>query len=347
MRRAFRTLPLALASIALFAGAFAHAGGPGSTSAAYLKLPSGARAIGMGECYVAAGDDVQAIGWNPAGIARVSGREFTFMHAEWFQGIRYESLAYAQPLMGFISVGGGVDFLNSGLIDKTTFTQLADMATGPTNDMSNVGTGSSFQVTNVVVTGCGAVDASGLRWLPIPGIQAGLNIRALISKIDRASSASAVIDLGALWTPERLPNWTFGIVGQNMGPAIASASQRTSASGSSDRVVQKKIPPITFRCGAAWKSTPKNIVVDLDILVPVDNKPRFSVGGEYWYRKLICFRGGYKFQGRIDLNEYNTGGLEGLSVGTGFRYSIVQLDYAFATLGFLGATHRLSLTVNF
>jgi hypothetical protein len=341
--RAFHTLCAILTAIALFSGASAYALGPGSTSAAYLKLPSGARAIGMGECYVAAGDDVQAIGWNPAGIARVSGREFTFMHAEWFQGIRYESLAYAQPLMGFITVGGGVDFLNSGTIDKTTFKNVNDAAGGP--ELYSFDMAGTFSVSNVVVTAAGAVDASGLRWLPIPGIQAGMNIRALLSKIDTATSESAIIDMGALWTPERLPNWTFGIVGQNMGPAITSKSQKDA--NSTDKVVQKKLPPITFRTGAAWKSTAKNIVVDLDVLVPVDNYPKLSIGGEYWYKKLICFRGGYKFQGKFDLNEYNTGGLEGLSVGAGFRYNIVGIDYAFATLGFLGATHRLSLTVNF
>jgi hypothetical protein len=286
----------------------------------------------MGESYVAAGDDVQAIGWNPAGIARIQGREFTFMHAEWFQGIRYESLAYAQPLMGFIDVAGGVDFLNSGTIDKTTFSDLYGLSGGP--EHSPFSMDGTFSVSNVVVTGAGAVDASGLRWLPIPGIQAGMNVRALMSKIDKTSTASAVVDMGALWTPERMPNWTFGIVGQNMGPAIGKTGG-------------KKIPPITFRTGAAWKSTAKNIVVDCDVLVPVDNYPKISIGGEYWYKKIICFRGGYKFQGKIDLNEYNSGGLEGLSMGAGFKYNIVEIDYAFATLGFLGATHRLSLTVNF
>src|SRR5690242_7888069 len=105
MFRPFRLL-FATSSFVLFLPLSVRAGGPGSTASAFLKLPSGARAIGMGESYTAAGDDVQSIGWNPAGIARMQRREFTFMHAEWFQGIRYESLAYAMPLGGFIFVGG-------------------------------------------------------------------------------------------------------------------------------------------------------------------------------------------------------------------------------------------------
>jgi hypothetical protein len=326
---------------AAFSGAFllfpalaARAGGPGSTAAAFLKLPSGARAIAMGESYVAAGDDVQAIGWNPAGLAEIDGREFTFMHAEWFQGIRYESLAYAQPLGGFLFLGGGVDFLNSGTMDKTAFAQVSDLAVGPESRLFST-LPDAFVVSNVVVTAAGAVDISGLRWLPVPNVQGGMNIRALVSKIDTASQSGASLDLGFRWSPERLKNWTFAIVGQNMGPALGSGTVR-------------KVPPITFRTGAAYRGPNRNYVVDLDVLVPVDNAPRFSVGGEYWYKQMLAFRGGYRLQTNgPDPNEYDTGGLEGISVGAGFRYAIVRVDYAFATLGFLGAAHRVSLTVNF
>lgn len=334
MRPTFRSLAGLSIGIGLIftANMQARADGRGSTSAAFLKLPTGARAIGMGESYVAVGDDVQALNWNPAGIGRLEGREFTFMHAEWFQGIRYESLSYAQPLGGFVFLGGGVDFLNSGTIDKTTFKDLAAISGGPESYPFDLN--GTFSVSNVVITAGGAVDASGLRWLPISNVQIGMNARALYQKIDTASDLAPIVDLGALWSPERLAGWTFGIVGQNMGPAIGDAKA-------------KRIPPITFRTGAAYKPSSKVYTVACDILVPVDAAPRFSVGGEYWYRKIICFRGGYKLQGKIDYNEYQSGGLEGISAGAGFKYQIVQVDYAFATLGFLGATHRVSLTVNF
>lgn len=306
-------------------------GGAGSTFGAFLKLPSGARAIGMGETYVAVGDDVQAMSWNPAGLARMEQKQFTFMHAEWFEGVRHESAAYAQPLGGFIFLGGGVDFISSGQIIKTSFDSSSGLTQGP--DQTLFTRDGTFSVSNIVVTAAGAVDVSGLRWVPIPNVQAGMNIRVLMEKIDTISTLGAVMDLGALWTPERAPNLTVALVGQNLGPAVKG-----------DNV------PITFRGGAAYHFMQRSLVIALDLYKPVDNFFRISGGAELWYKGLLAIRGGYGlygFQGKADLNEFGSGALGGLSLGAGFLYRIVRVDYAFASLGFFGATHRLSLTVSF
>ena len=335
--RAFRHVGVIAASWAILgASGMALADGRGSSSAAFLKLPTGARAIGMGESYTAAGNDVQAIAWNPAGIARMDGREFTFMHAEWYQGIRYESLAYAQPLGGFIFVGGGVDFMFGGKIDKTTFALGSGTYASPENTpYTSTGT---FEVSNMVVTAAGAIDASGLRWLPIPNVQLGMNARVLVQKVDKASDTSPVVDMGALWTPSAAPQWTFAFVAQDVGPPV-----NVTVNGKTER----KWPPINFRLGSALKLMDGNFTATGDIEVPTDTPVKLSAGAEYWYRKMICFRTGYKFQKQLDYNQYGSDGLEGFTFGAGFRYQIVQVDYAFATLGFLGATHRVSLTVNF
>lgn len=334
MTRRFRPLrrPVFSAFAALLVSGGALADGPGSTSAAYLKLPTGARAIGMGQAYVAAGDDVQAIDWNPAGLARMTQRQVSFMHAQWIQGITYDSLEYAQPIGGFISLGGAIDFLNSGNIDKTTFSNLQSALSGGPGSNPIVSSG-VFTVSNVVVTASGAVDVSGLHWIGIPNVQAGMNARVLVEKIDTSSAADAIVDLGGLWTPDTMPRLTVGIVGQNLGPALNG-----------------KIPPFSFRLGAAYKALEnKSLTASMDFYQPVDNFGRISAGAEYWYKNLICVRGGYGFQGKIDLNELGTGGLDGLTLGVGFRYQIVTLDYAFMTMGFLSqsGTHRVSLTVNF
>ena len=53
----------------------------GTTTAQFLKLGVGARAIGMGEAYSAIADDPTAIYWNPAGLAAVSEHSVSLMHA--------------------------------------------------------------------------------------------------------------------------------------------------------------------------------------------------------------------------------------------------------------------------
>ncbi len=322
-RLSFRLAGIILASAAL-------AGGPGSTTGAFLKLPSGARAIAMGEAYAAGGDDIQALGWNPAGLAGVKKREFTFMHSEWVQDIRYESVAYAQPMTNFITVAGGVDFMFSGDIRGTAFGDMArGLAEGPEN-VPYATLAKSFSASNVVLTAGAAVDVSGMRWIAIPSVQAGMNVRALLQKIADQSANGAVVDVGARWGPTFAPNLTLALVGQNLGPSINS-----------------KGTPITMRLGAAYRLLDRNLLLDLDYYQPVDNYGRISAGAEYWYRNMLAIRGGYGFQHEADLNKLDTNGLEGLTLGCGFRYQMVQVDYAFRTEGFLGAAHRMSLTFKF
>jgi len=327
-RRVFyHILPLL---VSLIFSTLAHSVGVGTTSGAFLKLPTGARAIGMGETYTAVGDDVQALGWNPAGLAQLEKRQITFMHAQWFEGVNYESLAYAQPLGGFIYAGLGIDVLDSGQIDKTSFKDPAAVSSGPESAIGDWTTDGTFSVSNVVVTLGGAANVSGLRWLPIPNVQAGINIRMLLEKIDSGSTAGAVVDMGAMWTPERLPNLTVALLGQNLGPTMGG-----------------QIPPISFRLGGAYRWLNRSLVTAVDYYQPIDNYGRISFGSEYWCKNMIAIRGGYRFQGRTDLNEYEAGFREGISLGAGFRFQIVQVDYAFNTLGFFGPAHRLSLTVSF
>lgn len=70
----------------------------GETGGTFLKIGVGAKPISMGEAYTALVEDVSAVYWNPAGLGRVKDLEASFMHLEWFQGIRYENLSFAQPL---------------------------------------------------------------------------------------------------------------------------------------------------------------------------------------------------------------------------------------------------------
>jgi hypothetical protein len=62
----------------------------------FMYVGAGARALGMGGAFCAVADDATAAYWNPAGLARISGRQVQLMHSERFGGlIRYDYLAYA------------------------------------------------------------------------------------------------------------------------------------------------------------------------------------------------------------------------------------------------------------
>src|SRR5262249_228129 len=52
----------------------------------FLRVPAGARAVGMGGAFVALADDGSAPFWNPAGLALLGAREILYQHAEQFGG---------------------------------------------------------------------------------------------------------------------------------------------------------------------------------------------------------------------------------------------------------------------
>jgi hypothetical protein len=65
----------------------------------FLNLGVGARALGMGGAFVGVADDATACFWNPAGLASLTRREFSFMHAETFGSLLDQDfIALALPL---------------------------------------------------------------------------------------------------------------------------------------------------------------------------------------------------------------------------------------------------------
>jgi len=68
-----RLLPLGCLVLGLAVSA--QAADPGTTSANFLKLGIGPRAVAMGEAQVGLANDVYATYWNPAGLAQLQNRE--------------------------------------------------------------------------------------------------------------------------------------------------------------------------------------------------------------------------------------------------------------------------------
>src|SRR5260370_22947334 len=69
----------------------------GTAGADILKVPIGVRPAALGGTYAALGDDVYVIGYNPAGLARVSKYSLGIDHIEGFAGVQVESLSAAIP----------------------------------------------------------------------------------------------------------------------------------------------------------------------------------------------------------------------------------------------------------
>ena len=94
-------------------------GSPSEAGVIFLTIPPGARPTGMGDSFVAIADDATATWWNPAGLGRQTGREISFMHANWLPGfglgdMYYDFLSYKQEVPGLGTVGGNIVYLHLG-----------------------------------------------------------------------------------------------------------------------------------------------------------------------------------------------------------------------------------------
>lgn len=99
----------------------------GGDSYTFLKLPPGARAIGLGNAFLAIADDATAIYWNPAGITQLSTKEATFMsslggNSELENKYIYFSIVYPIDFSPMVEEKIGFSLINYSIdnIKKTT-----------------------------------------------------------------------------------------------------------------------------------------------------------------------------------------------------------------------------------
>ena len=94
----------------------------GTTTAEFLQLGVGARAVAMGEAYSAAADDAGAMYWNPAALTNIKNRSATFMHAAYIGSSYFDYAAYGQNLGSKGAYGVGLQYFSAGGIAQTDAT---------------------------------------------------------------------------------------------------------------------------------------------------------------------------------------------------------------------------------
>jgi hypothetical protein len=290
----------------------------GTTGATFLKIEAGARPVAMGGAFVAVADDANTTYWNPAGLAQLEEREITAMHNEWLEDIRYEFLAYAQPIKSEGRAQGfGVSVMclyMSGLESRTTETIEPE---------------GTFGAYDIAVAGAYAREVG-------KGVSIGANIKLIQQKIEDETAWSGAIDLGLLY---RLPGprggLRLGFAVQNIGPGI--------------KFIKESDPlPLNIKAGIAktfeLRSIKSEVTLAFDVNAPIDNVPNGHFGVEFVYQKMkdieLAGRIGYKTSTISDLNA-----LSGLSAGVGFVWKRMAIDYVWVPYGDLGNTHRISLTI--
>ncbi len=284
-------------------------GNTGTSSAQFLKLGLGGRALAMGGAFVGLADDVTAIFWNPAGLASLDHPELCYMHRSVFQDVSFEYAAYAQTVGGIGIMGGSIACLHMDPL--TGRDESGELTSGFTsNDIA-------------VAVGCALETQSN--------ILLGASIKYVDERIEAYDAHALAFDIGWLYrTP--LGKLQLGGTIQNLGQDIKFVSESYEL-------------PRLLKLGAAYSDSlggsPINAV--LDIFIPSDNKKSLRLGAEYVHRNLIAARMGYNGSSDLGSSSRLSFGI-GLMVTMIYSY---RLDYCYLPQGALGESHTISLLVHF
>jgi len=315
----------------------------GTSGAIILKQTSGARPLGMGEAFVALADDVNALQFNPAGLAQIKRHEISVMYLNSLVDTWFGFIGYAYPIGGKVERQRGRTFKsiqerrNQGTIALgVSSLQAGKMVLEPEGNtvraeedyLANLGFGYIiWRSEEKVEKRRRRARATGeLR----NEVSLGVSIKLVYSTLVQKYSAMAyAVDVGLLGKfivgKNRLQ---LGFAGQNLGTKIKFEEEGDSL-------------PLTVRAGAAYQMDFKQehrLIISGEAVKPNDGDFKGSGGMEYWYREIFALRAGYK--AGYDLDSF--------TCGVGFVWENFQLDYGWGmSASKMGDNHRFSLTARF
>ena len=315
----------------------------GTTAGQFLKIGVGARAVALGGAYVAEANDLAALYWNPAGLARMRGSSVQLAYTDYLVDIDYNFAAVGTNLGSLGSVAASIIYLDSGdMTVRTTDRPDPDPAEAE-----------RFSVQNL------AMQLSYAKALT-DRFAIGTTVKYIQEKIWNSSASSMAFDIGLVFTTP-FEALRLGASMANFGPKMQMNGRDILFSDDPDAVQSGNVEvvnaeylteefslPLLFRIGLAWdavNTANHRIVLLTDAAHPNDNSEYVNVGGEYSFRDLVFFRAGMR-------NLFEEDGEQGLTFGGGLNLRIdrslrVRVDYAYADFGRLEQTHWFTLDLSF
>jgi hypothetical protein len=283
----------------------------GTAGAQFLEVGVSARAIGMGDAFLATSDDASAVYYNPAGLTQIANREVMFTHVSYLADINYDFAGLAYPTTRFGGVWGvGFYMLNAGNMDVTQYANA-------------YGSGQTFTAKDY------ALSLSYARNLT-DRFSFGGTLKLIDELLDTERSIGWAVDMGTLYNTG-FRGFKIAMVISNFGPNL--------------KFIEEDCPlPMDFKFGASFdiiRNADHKAIFCVEGSHPNDNMEKFNAGVEYWFRDMFSVRFGDHFH-------YDTGGI---SAGVGLRLSMsgrkLNFDYGYHDMGVLEGFHRFSVGISF
>lgn len=327
--------------------------GGGDNAAAFLELGIGARAMAMGEAFVAVANDGTAFYWNPAGISTIQRAELAGMYASLFKSLeRHFHVGFTRPLYGAgaISINWirltvpDVPFYDPGnIFDISTYEERiaeSSVSGGSWEELKRLGTVltgdaldySNFQNDAFIVTlaKLNKIDLDfGWQYFVLPiTVPVGINVKFIRQSLFEKKSSGVGFDIGTmlnfglddLMDDSRLGKVSFGFA---MKDLFNTKITWDTDSRHADRIKR------SWNFGTSYFQPLTSL--NSQLLVAFSLRGRFGntyhMGTEYIYNNRLAIRFG--------LNDAE------FTAGVGIRISLFRFDYAYKGHE-LGGSHRIS-----
>lgn len=312
------------------------------TSMQFLKVVPCARANALGDAYSAWASGVEAVFWNPAGLALTNNHEFSATFIDWIFDARQGAFGYAIDLEDIGSLGFQIQYVDYGVFEEAVLTRPF------IKELPEPGlTGRTFNPFSYVV---GLSYARNLT----DKFSTGFTIKYAHESLFNQKTFS-VVDLSQgidqqVKTYGNVLLFDFGMRYHTGFRSIQVGAAVQNFGGQVKYAIEKNLVPLLFRVGIAadligtnslfTQSENSRLGMAFDLFHPNDYDQQAHIGMEYEFAKTIALRVGYKYN-------YDN---ENLTFGAGIKHSINKInysvDYSYGSLGkYLGNTHRISLGV--
>ncbi|MCU7523741.1 MAG: PorV/PorQ family protein [Ignavibacteria bacterium] len=297
----------------------------GTGGASELLIPVGVRGIGLSGANTSTTTGIEALYWNPAGIARTDkSAEATFSYMKYLADMGVTYGAVEANIAGFGALAFSIKSLSFGDINVTT-----------TNNPD--GTGETFS-PQFLTLGLSFARALSDR------ISVGITGSLIMENIAQVSANGVAFNVGIMY--ENLGDLTglsLGVAIKNLGPQMTFSGPGlyTQASAASyERPAQLyKVEaasfelPSTLEFGLAYRP-----VLDAQnslLIATTFQNNNFSgdvyrFGAEYTFNNLLSLRGGYGYTPASQEAGY----IWGFTAGAGINYEVgggtaIRVDYAY------------------
>jgi hypothetical protein len=277
----------------------------------------GARAMAMGNAYVALADEPSAVFFNPAGLIQVNSKEIVTTYMSYFDGVQSGSLIFVFPKSKTRTLAFFSQFL--------TASETRQLQDENGDYLSSAGT---FGMSDLII---GISDSRYINNI----LNIGFNIKYIRESLDENSASAIACDISLLHQTSH-KNLKIGVAFKNIGRQLTYFTNSKYKEGL----------PTVFDVGFRFHPISKLFVV-FDLLKPLDGDFGGNIGIEYKIHQMFTLRSGYK----SNAADWRLGGeydiFSGMSFGVGFSWKKYNLDYAIMSYGDLGLVNQISLRYKF